>query len=65
MLKLTTRQRAVLVEKLPDVANVAAGAMIFGQLLAGQDFSLVAALEGTAFWLVFMGVTLALARKDG
>jgi hypothetical protein len=64
MLKLTTSQRAVLVEKLPDVANVAAGAMVFGQLLAGQDFSIMAALAGAGIWLFVMGVSLALAGKD-
>jgi hypothetical protein len=64
MLKLTTSQRAVLVEKLPDVANVAAGAMVFGQLLGGQDFSIIAALAGAGIWLFVMGVSLARAGKD-
>ena len=46
MLRLKPRQRQVLIEKLPDLANVIAGAMIFGQFIAGQTFSVYVAVAG-------------------
>ena len=39
MLELKQGQRAVLVDKLPDFANVAAGAMVVGQFLSDRPFS--------------------------
>jgi hypothetical protein len=34
MIRLKARQREVVVEKLPDLANVTAGALVFGQFQA-------------------------------
>lgn len=39
MLRLKPRQREAVIEKLPDLANIIAGALIFGQFVAGQPFS--------------------------
>ena len=39
MLRLRSRQRAVMVEKLPDVANLGVGALVFGQFVGEQPFS--------------------------
>jgi hypothetical protein len=39
MLELRTRQREILIDKLPDVANLAAGALVFGQFIGSETFS--------------------------
>ena len=43
----------MLAEKLPDTANLALGALVFGQFLA-SGFSWIAAVVGLALWLLFM-----------
>lgn len=64
MIKLKPRQRGTLIEKIPDLANLAAGALVFGQFLGGQPISPVVALLGIATWGAFMFVALLLGRKD-
>ena len=63
MLRLDEEQRRVLVDKLSDVANLAAGAMVFGQFLADQRFSLGIAGVGLVVWGLLMGAALTLARR--
>lgn len=64
MLELTRAQRAVLVDKLPDVANVAAGALFFGQFLGDHAFSLWLALLGVALWAALLGWAIVLAGAN-
>lgn len=64
MLNLTKGQRTMLVDKLPDAANVAAGAMFFGQFLSGQPFSPLLALFGIGSWLALVGWAVVLASED-
>ena len=65
MLELCERQRAVLIDKLPDVGNVAAGALIFGQALSERGFSRSIALWGFGVWLLMGGFAVVLAgRKE-
>jgi hypothetical protein len=64
MLKLTRWQRRMIAEKLVDVANVAAGAMIFGQFLAGRGFSLRVAIYGLTVWTGFFACAIALTQGD-
>ncbi len=66
MLRLTLRprQRAVLLEKMPDVANLAIGALMFGQFLGDKPFSLWTALGGFVIWIEFMALTLWIAKED-
>ena len=64
MLESRERQRAVLIDKAPDLANVAAGALIFGQLLGERPISLVIALAGMSLRHVLTGIAMFLARKD-
>ena len=61
MIVLNRRQRAVLSDKLPDVANVAAGALVFGQFLGGRPFSLRLAVVGFALWILFVVCSVLLA----
>lgn len=58
MLKLTPRQRELPSEKLPDAANVAVGALFFGQFLGEQGFSMPLAVAGLALWLLLFGTAL-------
>jgi hypothetical protein len=39
MLRLNERQREVAIDKLADLANIAAGALIFGPWVTGQSVS--------------------------
>ena len=61
MVELTCGQRVVLVDKLPDVADVAAGAMVFGQFLSGH-FSWAIALAGLILWAFLFGCAVVLAE---
>lgn len=64
MVRLTSRQRALLADKLPDAANIAAGALVFGQFLSDRTFSLPLAAFGTTLWIVLICCAVVLARKD-
>lgn len=52
------------VDKVPDIANVAAGALLFGQFLGERPFSPATALFGVVIWLVLIGWSVALAARD-
>ena len=64
MLRLRQRQRTVLLEKLPDVANLGIGALPFGQFVSDQPFSPWLALSGCVIWTAFMALTLSIAGED-
>lgn len=64
MLELNRAQRGVLSDKLPDAANVAAGGLIFGQILADRPFSPVLAVIGLGIWAVCIAVALLLAKGE-
>ena len=63
MLRLKPRQRALVVDKMPDVANVAAASMFFGQFLSERPFSAWVGLAGLIAWLLFW--TLAFVAAGG
>ena len=54
MLRLKARQLSVLVEKVPDVANLGVGALVFGQFVGGQRFSVRIAVAGLVIWIVLI-----------
>lgn len=65
MLVFNREQRTLLAETLRDIANIAAGAMVFGQFLADEVFSPRLAVEGLAVWGVLVVSSLLLTgRKD-
>lgn len=51
MIRLKREQRSLLAEKVADVVNVAAGALIFGQAISGTAFSVKLAIVGIGAWL--------------
>jgi len=61
MLDLKQAQRNMLADKLPDAANLAAGALFFGQFLGDQPFSLILAVFGITAWTVLIAWALVLA----
>lgn len=60
MLRLTKQRRAFLAEKFGDLANLAVGALVFGQAIGQDVFSPGVAIAGMAIWLLLMAYTLAL-----
>ena len=63
MLHLKPRQREVLIEKWPDMANLAIGGLVFGQFLRPEPFSLSIAVGGLAIWVIVMGFAMKLAEE--
>ena len=61
MLRLKAAQRLMLVDKVPDFANLVIGALFLGQFLSDRPFSLVLALFGVAAWTALTGFALAVA----
>ena len=64
MIELNSRQRAVLADKLPDAANVAAAALVFGQVLGERTFSYWLAACGLALWIFFFSCAIVLAAGN-
>jgi len=63
MVELTSEQRQMLIDKLPDAANLALGALVFGQFLGDRPFSLGVATLGTGAWAVLLGAAFVLGRR--
>ena len=64
MLELTREQRRVLADKPPDFANVAAGALVFGQFLGDRGYSVELAVAGMVLW-VFLVACAVVLSGDG
>ena len=64
MLRLNAGQRQMLVDKVPDSANLVIGALFLGQFLSDRPFSLALALFGIAAWTVLTGFALAVAGME-
>lgn len=64
MLRLTARQREMLIDKLPDLANLAAAGLVFGQFLGSESVSLGVAVGGLLLWLGAMGSAAFIARSN-
>ena len=64
MVGLNKTQRQILIDKVPALANLAAGAMIFGQFLNPRPFSWVVAASGIALWVFLTVCAMAIARRE-
>ena len=62
MLRLNRRQREVLIEKMPDVANLVVASTFLGQLLTDRAFSIRLAIAGIATGAFLWALTLLLAE---
>ena len=63
-LDLDREQRSLRADKLFDAGNVAAGAVVFGQFVAGRPFSILLAGMGLGIWLTALTVSVALKRVE-
>ena len=63
MLLLDSEQKAMLADKLPDAANLAIGALFFGQFLSDRPFSIAVALAGSGAWLALFILGIVFARR--
>jgi len=64
MLRLKLRQRAVIVEKLPDLANLVAGVLVLGQFVGEEPASIWLVTAGAAIWAGLAGVTMLIAGEE-
>ena len=51
-------------QMLRELANIAAGAMVFGRFLADRPFSVWWALAGVALWGLFVGLAVVLVKRN-
>jgi hypothetical protein len=64
MVELSPAQRRMLIDKLPDAANLAVGGTVFGQFLSDRPFSVGAAVLGLFAWAALLGIALALGQES-
>jgi hypothetical protein len=64
MIRLSGEQRRMLIDKLPDVAIVALGALWFGQFVSDRPFSSWLAVCGIAGALILFSWSFLLGRGD-
>ncbi|MBI2186221.1 MAG: hypothetical protein HYU37_03740 [Acidobacteria bacterium] len=64
MLRLTHRQRAVVVEKLPDLANIVVGVLVLGPLVGDNPLSMGLIISGLTVWIALAGFTLLMAGGE-
>ena len=58
------RQRDVLADKLPDLANIGAGLFVFGQFVGQQPPSAPLLVIGAIVWAILIGVALLMAGRE-
>ena len=58
-------QRRLLAETVRDIANIAAGALVFGQFVTGGPFSLPLAIFGGGLWVVLVGYAVVITKGSG
>ncbi len=66
MLRLSRRQRELAGDKLADLANLAAGALIFGQALTGSvpgPMAFVVAAAGVLVWALLIWAALRVSKE--
>ena len=64
MLRLKQAQLKVLVDTLRDAANVAVGALVFGQALSERGYSPTLALIGICSWALLLAFAIVLASLE-
>ena len=64
MLRLKATQRSVIVEKLPDLANLVAAILVFGQFVGDEPTSVWLVMAGIAIWVTIACATLLIAGDD-
>jgi hypothetical protein len=60
--QLNPRQRAILADKIPDLANFGSGLFLFGQFVGNKPVSTVLFASGVAAWIMLLGAALVFER---
>lgn len=63
MLRLTSKHRRMLAEKLLDAANLGLAALFFGQFASGRPFSPGLAAAGFDWWIVVGLASVVVGRR--
>jgi hypothetical protein len=63
MLDLTSEQRRLISDKLPDAANIILGAVVLGPFLGQGHFSVARVVGGIALWLSAFGLCFYIGRR--
>ena len=63
VLRWTDDQRRFVAERVGELANIAAGAMVFGQFLGDRPFSMLVGSVGMGAWIVLFVLATALAGR--
>ncbi len=64
MIRLTNGQRRVLIAHVPELANVGAGSLLFGQFLSDRPYSLALATGGVVLWSLLIGAVFVLVERE-
>ena len=64
MLRLTIARRRMLIDKLPDAANLALAGLVFGQFVGSRLFSAGIAAAGLITWAAFLGAAFFLGGDE-
>jgi hypothetical protein len=64
MLGLDESQRSLLADKISDVGNLTAGALVLGQFVGGVPVSTSLVAVGIASWFVLMGAAVRLKQPE-
>ena len=64
MVRLKAAQWTFVAEALRDIANVAAGAMVFGHFVADRPFDIRTAVIGVVLWIVLIS-SAVLIKAEG
>ncbi len=65
MVGLTSEQRQMLLDKVPDTANLVLGTLAFGQLLSDEPFSAAITTGGFVVWGLLFGWAFRIGGKRG
>ena len=63
MLDFDPDQRRMLMNKLPDAANLAVGALVFGQFIGARPVSWGLIAVGLWTWAALIGLALVIGRR--
>ena len=64
MIRFSEGRRTHLAEKFGDLANLAAAALVFGQAVSQDAFSLRQGVAGITIWSLFMSVSFLLRGES-
>jgi hypothetical protein len=64
MVRLGQRQREILIEKAPDMANALAVSTLVGQFLTDRPYSITLAMVGSGAWVALWVLTFVLAKDE-